>query len=492
MMDEFRQSDDGVVPEKVPNKPAVGGAEGLEGRPSVKGKTPPRAISWTQSQTHDMTSTQLRLRLAVRRNKEAKLTALYHHVYDLAHLREGYYSLKRSAAAGSDGETWEHYGQALERNLQDLSGRLRRGAYQATAVRRVYIPKADGRQRALGIPALEDKIVQWVTAQLFSIIWEEEFVGFSYGFRPGRSAHRALDALAVGIERKPVRWVLDADLRGYYDTISHDWLVKFLEHRIGDRRIVGLVQKWLTAGVLEQGQWTPSEEGTPQGGLISPILANIYLHYAFDQWIHQWRTRQARGDIIVVRYADDFVIGFAHRDDAERCWRELAQRLKKFNLELHPTKTRLLEFGRYAEHNRAERGLGKPETFNFLGFTHSCSWNRRHSFTVLRQTMRKRMWAKLKAIKQELRKRLHDSIPEQGQWLRSILLGHYQYYGVPMNGRALYAFRYHLCRVWKQALARRSQTGAVTWERMYRLMETWMPVPTICHPFPGERIGVTT
>ena len=492
MTHELRQSDDCIVPKKSPNKPWENGAEGMEGRQSAKGNEPQSPMSRTQSRTDDMSETLRRIRVAVKRDKGGKLTALYHHIYATTHLAEAYWQLRRDAAPGVDGETWQAYGENLPANLEDLSQRLRRGAYRATPVRRVYIPKADGRQRPLGIPALEDKIVQSVTAQIFTAIWEEEFLGFSYGFRPGRSPHRALDALAVGIERKRVKWVLDADIRGFYDTISHEWLVKFIEHRIGDRRVVHLIQKWLKAGVLEAGEWIPSEEGTPQGGIISPILANIYLHYAFDLWIQQWRKRKAQGDVIVVRYADDFVVGFEKRREAQRFQAELTERLQKFNLELHATKTRLIEFGRYAEHNRAEKGLGKPETFNFLGFTHICAWNRRGNFTVLRQTMRKRMQAKLKVIKLELRRRMHDAIPGQGQWLRSLLLGHYQYYGVPMNGRQLGNFRYQLLGLWRRALSRRSQTGQVTWERMYRLQAHWLPTPRICQPYPGQRIGVTT
>ena len=488
MMDGRGQSDGCIVPTKSPNKPE--GTEGMEGRQPAKGNEQQGHISRTQGRREDMSKALERIRQAVRRDKKDKLTALYHHVYNVDHLREAYWGLNTKAAPGVDGETWEHYGQDLEANLQDLSGRLRRGAYRATPVRRVYIPKADGRQRPLGVPSLEDKIVQSVVAQILTVIWEEEFLGFSYGFRPGRSPHQALDALAVGIEAKSVRWVLDADIRGFYDAISHEWMVKFIEHRIGDRRVVGLIRKWLKAGVLEEGRWTLSEEGTPQGGLISPILANIYLHYAFDQWVHQWRQRKARGDVIVVRYADDFVVGLAHRREAERFERDLSERLKRFGLELHADKTRLIEFGRYAVTNRAERREGKPETFNFLGFTHICTKNRRNSFTVLRQTERKRMRAKLREITEGLKRRMHKPIPEQGQWLRSVMEGHYQYYGVPMNGPALSEFRYHILGIWKRVLDRRSQTSRVTWERMYRLQRKWMPSTRIRHPYPWQRQGV--
>jgi group II intron reverse transcriptase/maturase len=433
-----------------------------------------------------------RIRKAVQRDKEGKLTALYHHVYNIEHLKAAYYQLKKKAAAGIDGETWQHYGQELEANLEDLSRRLGSGAYRAAPVRRVYIPKADGRLRGLGIPALEDKIVESVVAQIFSVIWEEEFLGFSYGFRPGRGPHLALDALTVGIERKRVRWVLEIDIRAYFDTISHECLMKFIEHRIGDQRILDLIQKWLKAGVLEGGRWTQSEEGTPQGNLISPVLANIYLHYVFDQWAHQWRKRNARGDMIIVRYADDIVVGFEHRAEAERFKEELAERLKKFNLELQGEKTRLIEFGRCAAKDRASRGEGKPETFNFLGFTHICGKKRKGQFCVLRQTMKKRMRAKLKALEIELKRRMHMPTPEQGQWLRSVLMGHYQYYGVPRNYPAMGTFRQAVVRLWRRNLERRSQKGHISWERMNRLTQKWLPYPHICQPYPEQRLHVTT
>jgi RNA-directed DNA polymerase len=493
MMNERRQSDGCVVPGKSSNKPGqITGAERMEERQPVKGKAFQSSMPRTQSRMTGMSATLERIRLAVRRDKEVRLTSLYHHVYNIDHLRESYSRLKREAAPGVDGETWQQYGQDLEKNLQDLSERLQRGAYRATPVRRAYIAKTDGRQRPLGIPALEDKIVQGVTARIFSVIWEEEFLGFSYGFRPGRNPHYALDALTVGIERKCVRWMLDADLRAFFDTISHVWLVKFIRHRIGDQRVVHLIQKWLKAGVLEEGRWTPSEEGTPQGGLISPVLANIYLHYVFDLWAHQWRRREAHGDVILVRYADDFVAGFQHRAEAEQFQRELTARLHQFNLELHADKTRLIEFGRYAADNRAKRGEGKPETFHFLGFTHICGTTRKGRFTVLRQTMRKRMQAKLKGIKLELRQRMHDPIPEVGKWLRSIVVGHFRYYGVPRNRPALNAFRRQVLRLWKHTLKRRSQKGQIEQGRMGRLARKWLPSSHIYHPYPNKRLVVTT
>lgn len=490
MIDERRQSDGGIVPAKSPNNPP--GLEEMEGRPPVKGNAPEHPSPRTQSRTEGIQGVLERIREAVRRDKEAKLTSLYHHVYDIDHLRAAYSQLRKDAAPGVDGETWQQYGQDLETRLQDLSSRLARGAYRPRPVRRVYIPKPDGRQRPLGVPALEDKLVQWVVAQIYTTIWEEEFLGFSYGFRPGKSPHAALDALSVGIQEKRVNWVLDADIRGFFDTLSHEWLVKFIEHRIGDRRMVTLTQKWLRAGVLEEGQWTQSETGTPQGGLISPVLANIYLHYAFDLWAHQWRKQKAQGEVILVRYADDFVVGFEHRAEAERFQAELAERLSQFHLELQAEKTRLIEFGRHAAMNRARRGEGKPETFNFLGFTHVCGTTRKGRFVVKRQTMRKRMQAKLKAVKAELGRRMHTPIPQQGQWLKSVLLGHYRYYGVPFNSLALWAFRRHIQMLWKRTLSRRSQKGYINWVRMKRLSCKWLPNPHIYHPYPALRLHVTT
>lgn len=492
MMNELRQSDGRVVPGKPTNKPEPSGAERVEERRPVKGNAQEYPMPRTQGREDGMKEVLERIRLAVRRDKAEKLTALYHHVYNIQHLREAYFRLKREAAPGVDGQTWQQYGQNLEVKLQDLSERLRRRAYRATPVRRAYITKPDGGQRPLGVLILEDKIVQDVMARLLTVIWEEEFLGFSYGFRPKRSPHDALDALTVGIERKCVSWVLDADIRGFYDNISHEWMMKFIEHRIGDKRVVALIAGWLRAGVLTEEGWIPSEEGVPQGGNISPILSNIYLHYVFDQWAHQWRQRNARGDIIMVRFADDFVVGFQHQGEAEQFQRELRERLGKFNLELHAEKTRLIEFGRFAASNRNRRGVGKPETFNFLGFTHICGKTRKGRFTVMRQTMRKRLRGKLKTIKMELRRRLHDPVPEQGKWLRSVVAGHYRYYGVPENRPALNEFRYQVIGLWKRLLERRSQKSRIPWQRMNRLTRTWLPYAHIYHPYPSQRLGVTT
>jgi RNA-directed DNA polymerase len=422
-----------------------------------------------------------------------RFTALLHHVYSLETLRSAYYNLKKEAAPGVDGETWRHYGETLETNLQDLSGRLKRGAYRAKPVRRVYIPKADGRQRPLGVTALEDKIAQRAAVEVLNAIYETDFLGFSYGFRPGRSPHHALDALYTGLLTRNVNWVLDLDIRGYFDSISHEWLVKFIEHRIADRRVVRLIQKWLNAGVLEDGKRTRMEEGTPQGGSASPLLANIYLHYVFDLWVQAWRRKRAHGDVIVVRFADDIVLGFQVHSDAEQFWAELKERFQKFALELHPDKTRLLEFGPYAVKNRKGRGEGKPETFDFLGFTHICGKKRSNGrFTVLRQTIRKRLQAKLGEVKTELRRRMHDPLPKVGQWLRTVVSGHFRYYGVPMNMPALAIFRFQVGWLWQRTLSRRGQNGRVRWDRMRRLIRRWLPAVRVSHPYPLRRMGVIT
>ena len=433
-----------------------------------------------------------RIRQAASRDKQLRFTTLWHHVYNIERLREAYFSLKRNAAPGVDGETWRHYGENLDENLQDLSGRLKRGAYRAKPVRRAYIPKPDGRQRPLGVTTLEDKIVQKATVEVLNAIYETDFLGFSYGFRPGRSPHDALDALYAGIMTRKVGWVLDADIRGYFDAISHDWMVKFIEHRIADRRVLRHIKKWLNAGVLEDGKKTRSVEGVPQGGSVSPVLANVYLHYVFDLWIEQWRHRHATGDVIVVRFCDDFVVGFQHHHDALRFLEALKERFRKFNLELHEGKTRLIEFGRFAAKNRKRQGKGKPKTFDFLGFTHICGKTRKGKFIVLRHTIAKRMRAKLQELKSELRRRLHWPVAAVGKWLRVVLLGHFRYFGLPGNNRKLSAFRHHVGRLWLRTLRRRSQRQRINWERMTRLIKRWFPPARICHPYPDLSMYVNT
>ncbi len=449
---------------------------------SGKPRRQPRGGTYVSST--DLRSALERIRQAASRDKKLRFTGLWHHVYEVNRLRKAYYSLKRKAVPGVDGETWKHYGENLEENLRELSGRLRRGAYRARPVRRAYIPKTDGRQRPLGVTVLEDKVVQRATAEVMNAIYEEDFLGFSYGYRPERSPHDALDALYAGIMTKLVSWVLEADIRGYFDAMDHGWLVRFIEHRIADQRVVRHIKKWLNAGVLEDGTRTHSEAGVPQGGSISPLLANIYLHYVFDLWADRWRRKQARGEVVIVRFADDFVVGFQYRADAERFQRELRERFGKFNLELQDGKTRLIEFGRFATENRKRRGDGKPETFEFLGFNHVCDMTSQGKFIVLRQTLRKRMRAKLQEIKGDLWRRLHNPIPAVGQWLRTVLLGHYRYYGVPCNGRKLDAFRYQICRLWYRTLRRRSQRHRLTCERMARLENKWLPLPRIVHSYP--------
>jgi group II intron reverse transcriptase/maturase len=441
-----------------------------------------------------MSSALERIRQAARRDKRQRFTALLHHVYEVGQLRAAYFGLKREAAPGIDGTTWIQYQEGLERNLLDLSERVKRGAYRAQPVRQAYIPKAGEPQklRRLGVLVLEDKIVQRATAEVLSSLYEQDFVRFSYGFRPGRSPHQALDALSVGIMQRKVNWVLDADIRSFFDTLEHEWLVKFVEHRVADRRVVRLIQKWLKVGVLEDGKHIGSEMGTVQGGSISPLLANIYLHYVFDLWVKQWRKRKAQGEVIVVRFADDFVVGFEQRGDGERFLSELVERLKRFGLELHAQKTRLIEFGRHAEENRRSRGEGKPETFNFLGFTHSCAKTRKGRFVVLRQTMRERWQRKLKEVKVQLRRRMKTPVPAMGQYVRSVILGHMRYYAVPMNAISVSDFRMAVGRIWWRVLRRRSQKTHVTWAQMERRVARWVPQTRVCHPYPWQRFGVIT
>jgi RNA-directed DNA polymerase len=431
----------------------------------------------------DLLNAMERTRRAACSDKRLQFTTLWHHVYNIDHLRKGYFSLKRNAAPGVDDETWRHYGKDLEENLRDLAGRLKRGAYRAKPVKRAYIPKPDGRQRPLGITALEDKIVQRTTVEVLNAIYEPDFLGFSYGFRPGRSPHDALNALYAGIMTRKVSWVLDADIRGYFDAIDHQWLMKFIEHRIADKRVLRHIKKWLNAGVLEDGAVARSDEGVPQGGSISPLLANVYLHYVLDLWADHWRAKHGRGDVIVVRFCDDFVVGFQYRKDAERFLTDLRERFLKFSLELHKNKTRLIEFGRFAAQNRERQGKGKPETFDFLGFTHICGETKNGKFTVLRHSIGKRIRAKLMELKIELKRRLHHPVPVVGKWLRVVLLGHYRYYGMPGNSRKLESFHYHVSRLWYKVLQRRSQRHCLNWERMNRLIDRWLPRPRIYHPY---------
>jgi group II intron reverse transcriptase/maturase len=488
MMNDGGKSDRSIVPEKLPNKADNPAAEVAEERDRAKGNPAKRDKPWTLNQT-GLPSALDRVGQAARQDKDLRFTALLHHIYEVDRLRRAYMAIEHDAAAGIDGETWKHYGENLKDNLQDLSGRLARGAYRARPVRRAYIEKADGRKRPLGVPVLEDKIVQRSAVEVLNAIYEVDFLGFSYGFRPERGQHHALDALAYGIWKRRVNWILDADLQSFFDTLRHEWLVKFLEHRIADRRVIRLIQKWLNAGVLEDGKRNVSEIGTVQGGSISPLLANIYLHYVFDLWIEQWRTSKAEGDVLVVRFADDFVVGFQHRKEADRYLAELRERLAKFGLNLHPEKTRLVEFGRFAAANRQARGEGKPEAFHFLGFTHYCGKTWSGKFTVIRKTMRQRLLKKLKEVNIELRQRRHEPVDKQGRYVGAVIRGHVYYYGVPLNSRAIDTFRWLVIRLWYKWLNRRSQRSSVDWDRMQCYIKRWVPSAVVCHPYPSVRFG---
>lgn len=481
------ESDGRVGPSKGPNNgEQVSSAEGLEGRRPTKENAGPSPSLRTQSRVGESRGL-LGVREAAQRDKVGRFTALMHHV-TISQLRGSFFALKREAAPGVDGVTWSDYETDLDSRGVALHARVHRGTYRALPSKRVYIPKADGRQRPLGIAALEDKLVQHAVGVVLTQVYEADFLGFSYGFRPGRHQHQALDALWVGLMRTRVNWVLDADIRGFFDTLDHGWLRRFLEHRIGDRRVLRLIRQWLRAGVSEQGQWSRTEQGTPQGAPISPLLANVYLHYVFDQWIQQWRTRHATGNVIVVRYADDIVLGFEHRHDAEQCLAAWQTRLHQFGLALHPDKTRLLEFGRYAAERRKRRGEGKPETFDFLGFTHLCGKTRQTGkFLVQRRSARKRLRAKLQAVKRELHHRWHETIPQVGIWLRSVVQGFFTYHAVPGNTKRLDRFRKQVLWRWLRTLRRRSQRRRLTWARLVRRGAHWIPRPIILHPYPGVR-----
>jgi len=483
------ESDSGVVPMNQPNKSGKPLAEAGEGRPEIKENIAQSSTRPTQS-GGSVSQGLSGVRQRAKEKRQEKFTALLHHLsVDL--LRESYFALQRKAAPGVDGETWQQYGTGLEDRLTDLHSRVHRGAYQAKPSRRVYIPKADGRQRPLGIAALEDKIVQQAVVTILNQIYEVDFKGFSYGFRPGRSPHQALDALYVGLVRSKVNWVLDADIRGFFDNMNHEWTMQFVQHRVADKRILRLIQKWLKAGVMEEGRREETEIGTPQGAVISPLLANVYLHHVFDLWVEAWRKKVARGQVVVVRYADDLVAGFQSKTEAERFLKEFQERLEKFGLELHPEKTRLLEFGRFAAVDRRKRGEKKPETFTFLGFTHQCGTSPRGLFMVWRQTANKRMVAKLKQIKQTLRRRIHEPLNQIGAWLRSVSQGFYQYHAVPGNLRAMNAFRHRLRRMWRSTLRHRSQRPNVSWERIGPLFDRWLPAPRVLHPYPDARFDAT-
>ena len=488
MMHGREKSDSAIVAMKPANNAGQPAAEWVERRAGTEGnRVEPRT---RRTPSRERVSLGLdRVRQAAKARKKERFTALLHHVsVDL--LKDAYFWLKRNAAPGVDGVTWQDYAQDLEANIVDLHARIHRGAYRALPSRRKYIAKPDGRQRPLGIAALEDKIVQRALVEVLNAIYEQDFLGFSYGFRPGRGQHDALDALATAITRTKVNWILDADVCSFFDSVSHEWLVRLVEHRVGDPRVIRLLRKWLKAGVMEDGVITPTEAGTPQGAVASPLLANIYLHYVFDLWAERWRQQHAHGSVIFVRYADDIVGGFEYEADAQCFHTALQQRMEKFALSLHPDKTRLIEFGRFAATNRARRGLGKPETFDFLGFTHICGCSRRGLFQLKRKSRRDRMRAKLREIKDELRRRMHESIPKQGQWLGQVVRGYFAYHAVPTNITSLSAFRHHVVHLWRRALLRRSQKDHTTWDRIARLAADFLPAPRILHPWPDARFAV--
>ena len=499
MTNGHEKSDSAIVAVKPANKvahpaaeqsaaePAT--AEPVEPRAGTKGNAGQQTMPWAQSQT-SMPHALERIREVARERKKEKFISLFHHIsVDL--LEDVFYELNVDAAPGVDRLMWKDYEADLERNLEDLHNRVQSGAYRARPSRRVYIPKPDGRQRPLAVAALEDKIVQRAVVALLNAIYEEDFLGIAYGFRPGRSTHDALDALCVGIHSKKVSFILDADIRSFFDEINQQWLIRFLEHRIGDRRIIRLVQNWLKAGIMEDGVVTVSDRGTGQGSVISPLLANIYLHYTLDLWALRWRRREATGDMIFVRYADDFIVGFQHESDARRFLDEMRERLREFALSLHPEKTRLIEFGRFAAERRKRRGLGKPETFNFLGFTFICGKTRAGKFQIKRKTRRDRMRAKLKMIKEEMWRRMHQPIPAQGKWLWYVVNGYFNYHAVPTNARALHVFRHHITDLWRRTLRQRSQKDGMTWARITQLVNDWLPKPIILHPWPSDRFAVT-
>jgi RNA-directed DNA polymerase len=480
------KSDSLVIPRKPLNKGRQLPAEMVEGRSEAEGNAEQAPACRTLSRNVSASTGLGRVREAARRNRRLRFTALLHHITPQL-LADSFYSLKRNAAAGVDGTTWRQYQEILEQRVPVLHRMIHTGAYRAKPSRRVFIPKADGRQRPLGIASIEDKIVQQAVVMVLSAIYEEDFLGFSYGFRLGRGQHNALDALAVGIKSRKVNWILDADIRSFFDEIDHGWMLRFLEHRIADLRILSLIRKWLEAGVIENGCRTPSTKGTPQGAVISPLLANVYLHYAFDQWVQHWRKQPGRGEVVVVRYADDSVMGFEKEQTAQAFLADMRERFAKFGLALHPDKTRLIEFGRFASDRRQRKGEGRPETFDFLGFTHCCGTDRKGRFQLIRLTAKKRMRATMTAIRDALYRKRHEPVPAVGAWLKRVIAGYFEYHAVPTNLMRLDGFRAEVCRAWRHALLRRSQRHRLCWERFNRLTRQYVPPCRVRHPYPEER-----
>lgn len=488
MMHDHEESDFAIVAMKLANKTGLPVAEQGERRVGTERNADQH--NTRRAQDRESVSHELdRIRQAARQRRNEKFTALFHHI-NPEMMRTAFYALRRNAAPGVDGQTWRTYEADLDQRIVELHDRVQRGAYRAQPSRRMHIPKPDGTQRPIAIAALEDKIVQRATAMVLNQIYEEEFLGFSYGFRPERGQHDALDAVFVGIDTRKVSYILDADIASFFDRVNQDWLIRFVEHRIGDKRIIRLIRKWLSVGVLENGVVQTSEQGTGQGSVISPLLANLYLHYVFDLWAERWRRREATGDMIIVRYADDIVVGFQYEADARRFRNMMRERLLEFSLQLNPDKTRLIRFGRFAALTREKKGLGKPETFNFLGFTHICGKDRQGRFQIRRKSRIDRRRAKLKEVRNELQRRMHHSIPAQGKWLKQVMKGYFVYHGVPTNHRSLWSFRGNVKRIWLRTLRRRSQKHALRWDRMLRIADEWLPLPKIFHPWPNARFAV--
>jgi len=483
------KSDSFVLPEKRANKAGQPtAAESVEERRLTKENASQPLLVRTQSRGTKSRGL-LGVRETAREDQQARFNNLLNHITPEL-LRASFFDLKKNAAPGVDGETWVEYAEEFETRIVDLHSRIHRGAYRAQPSKRTWIPKLDGKLRPLGIAALEDKIVQQAVRVVLECIYEEDFRGFSYGFRPGRSCHRALDALYMGIETQKVNWILDADIRGFFDNIDHKWLLKFLEHRIADRRLLRLLKKWLRAGVSEDGKWSPSTVGTPQGAVISPLFSNVFLHYVLDQWLDAWRKRHALGEVIIVRYADDFVLGFREETDARLCYGALKDRFAKFGLELHPEKTRLIEFGRYAAERRSKRGAGPPETFDFLGFTHICGTTRKGDFTIKRISAMKKLRGKLKELKDTLRRKMHMELAAVGSWLSSVFRGWCNYHAIPGNYDRLQQFRTALQELWYRVLRRRSQRARnLTWLKFSKLSRRWLPTAKILHPYPNVRFA---
>ncbi|WP_397571084.1 group II intron reverse transcriptase/maturase [Schlesneria sp. T3-172] len=483
------KSDSFVVPKKqVHNAGQPTAAEPVEERRLTEENASQPLLVRTQSREARPRGL-LGVREMAGKDKKVRFNNLLNHVTPEL-LQASLFDLKKQAAPGIDGETWVEYAENFQARIVDLHARIHRGTYRAKPSKRAWIPKLDGKLRPLEIAALEDKIVQQAVRVVLECIYEEDFLGFSYGFRPGRGCHRALDALSVGIEHQKVNWILDADIRGYFDNISHEWLLKFLEHRIADRRLLRLLKKWLRAGVSEDGEWSPNTVGTPQGAVISPLFSNVFLHYVLDLWVVAWRKRHAKGEVIIVRYADDFDLGFREEIDAKRCLAALTDRFTKFGLELHPEKTRLIEFGRYAAERRSKRGEGPPENFDFLGFTHVCGTTRKGGFTIRRISAMKKVRAKLQDLKDKLKRMMHNDLATVGSWLSRVYQGWCHYHAVPGNWKRLNQFRTALQDLWYRVLRRRSQRACrLTWVKSTRLSRRWLTKPKIMHPYPEVRFA---